>query len=84
MYLKQGQDPSYGKRDFWEDFFLLKPNASTFYAYSKHLDKQKVVELKDIWILWLNRCLESMKEEEIQRKYYALQVYLFSLNSFIF
>lgn len=68
----QGEDPSTGNANFWDEFFLLKVNSSFIEAECEKLSGEALLALKDNFNLLFERAVFALKEDKSIRVVNAL------------
>lgn len=68
----QGDDPSTGNANFWDEFFLLKVNASFIESECEKLSGEGLLALKENFNLLFDRAVAALKEDKPIRVVNAL------------
>lgn len=61
----QGEDPSTGNPNFWDELFLLKVKSAYIEAEFDKLNGDALVSLKDNINLWFYKCVETLRQQAI-------------------
>ncbi|KAK7109032.1 armadillo-like helical domain-containing protein 3 [Littorina saxatilis] len=69
----QGEDPSYGNPNFWDELFLLKVNTTFLETEIEKLNGEGLVNMKDNFNLLFFRATECLKQENPIRVVNAMQ-----------
>lgn len=69
----QGEDPSYGNPNFWDELFLLKVNTTFLESEIEKLSGEGLMSLKDNFNMLFFRATECLKQENPIREVNALQ-----------
>lgn len=75
----QGEDPSFGNSNFWEEFFLLKVNMGYIENEFEKMSGEALLVLKDNLNMLFYRAVETLREENPIRVVNAL----YSLSALI-
>lgn len=68
----QGEDPSTGNANFWDEFFLLKVNGTFIEAECEKLSGEGLLALKDNFNLLFDRAVAALREDKPIRVVNAL------------
>lgn len=69
----RGEDPTLGNPNFWDEFFLLKPNISNMLCSFEKLSGEQLLNLKDNVSSLCCHCVKALKEDNNIRVANAFQ-----------
>ena len=61
----RGEDPVLGRKNFWEEFFLLKANPIHLENLINHTDWEKLLEIKSVFQQLFKQCTEAVQSSKL-------------------